>query len=34
MDFRRGYDLAGIDFDQPVDTKVEPSTGLDGAALA
>lgn len=27
MDFRRGYDLAGIDLDQPVDTKVEPSTG-------
>lgn len=27
MDFRRGYDLAGIDLDQSVDTKVEPSTG-------
>lgn len=27
MDFRRGYDLAGIDLDQAVDTKVEPSTG-------
>lgn len=23
MDFRRGYDLAGIDLDRPVDTKIE-----------